>query len=286
MRLLLCLAEHAGEVVSIDELLSQVWPGVYVNQDSVYQAVASLRRLLGDDPKQPTHIETVPRLGYRMVAKVSPWVDQSVAQTDAQTNTLATESPNAPKKTGPRLIAGFAWAAGGALCLALAIAFLHRGGAANNNPSASTVLTVPSQKSIAVLPFLDLTDEMNQEPFADGMTEELIGRLSKIPGLRVPSPTFSFYFKGKLWPHSQGTPEITIADVAKTLGVAYILDGSVRKAGARMRVAARLIRADNGFVVWSETYDRPDDDILMVQDDIAGEVTKALSASIEARPNH
>jgi len=285
MRLLLCLAEHAGEVISIDALLSQVWPGVYVNQDSVYQAVASLRRLFGDDPKQPTYIETVPRLGYRMVAKVSPWVDQSVAQTDAQTNTLTTESPNAPKKIGPRLRPGFTWAAGGALCLALAIAFLYRGGAANNNPSASTVLTAP-QKSIAVLPFLDLTDEMNQEPFADGMTEELIGRLSKIPGLRVPSPTFSFYFKDKLWPHSQGTPEITIADVAKTLGVAYILDGSVRKSGARMRVAARLIRADNGFVVWSETYDRPDDDILMVQDDIAGEVTKALSASIEARPNH
>jgi transcriptional activator of cad operon len=285
MRLLVCLAEHAGEVISIDALLSQVWLGVYVNQDSVYQGVASLRRLLGDDPKQPAYIETVPRLGYRMVAKVSPWVDQSVAQTDAQTNRLTAESPNAPKSTRPRLKLGFTWAAGAALCLALAVAFLHHSRAANTNPSASTAKT-PLQKSIAVLPFLDLTDEMNQEPFADGMTEELIGRLSKIPGLRVPSPTFSFYFKGKLWPHSQGTPEITIADVAKTLGVAYVLDGSVRKSGARVRVATRLIRADNGFVVWSETYDRSYDDILIVQDDIAGEVTKALSASIEARPDH
>ena len=126
-----------------------------------------------------------------------------------------------------------------------------------------------------MLPFLDLTEEMNQEPFADGMTEELIDKLSKIPGLRVPAPTSSFYFKGK---------QIPIADIAKTLGVAYVLDGSVRKSGARLRVAARLIRADNGYVVWSETYDRPLDDILMVQDDIAGEVTKALKASIEARP--
>ena len=66
----------------------------------------------------------------------------------------------------------------------------------------------------------------------------------------------------------------------------YVLDGSVRKAGARVRVAARLIRADSGYVVWSETYNRPFDDILMVQDDIAGEVTKALRASIEARPDH
>jgi DNA-binding winged helix-turn-helix (wHTH) protein len=86
MRLLLCLAEHAGEVVSIDDLLNQVWTDVIVAPDSVYQAVTSLRRLLGDDPKQPTYIATVPRLGYRMVATVSPWADQSVAQTGTQTN--------------------------------------------------------------------------------------------------------------------------------------------------------------------------------------------------------
>jgi transcriptional activator of cad operon len=118
------------------------------------------------------------------------------------------------------------------------------------------------------------------------MTEELIDKLSKIPGLRVPPPTSSFYFKGKLWPRSHGTPQITIADIAKTLGVVYVLDGSVRKSGARVRVDARLIRADSGYVVWSETYDRPFDDILTIQDDIAGEVTRALRASIEARPDH
>ena len=137
-----------------------------------------------------------------------------------------------------------------------------------------------------MLPFLDLTEEMNQESFADGMTEELIDKLSRIPGLRVPPPTSSFYFKGKLWPRSHGTPQATIADVAKTLGVAYVLDGSVRKSGTSLRVDARLIRADSGYVVWSETYDRPFNDILMVQDDIAGEVTKALRASIEAGPDH
>src|SRR6202044_3925724 len=80
MRLLLCLAGHAGEVVSIDHLLNQVWAGVAVASDSVYQAVASLRRLLGDDPKQPTYIATVPRLGYRMIATDSPWADQPLAQ--------------------------------------------------------------------------------------------------------------------------------------------------------------------------------------------------------------
>jgi transcriptional activator of cad operon len=178
-----------------------------------------------------------------------------------------------------------------ALCLALVVAFLFHGKVAKINRSASTNGTIAAvasqpQKSIAVLPFLDLTEKMNQEPFADGMTEELIDKLSKIPGLRVPPPTSSFYFKGKLWPRSHGTPQMTIADIAKALGVAHVLDGSVRKSGARVRVDVRLIRADDGYVVWSETYDRPFDDILMVQDDIAGEVTKALRASIEASPDH
>ena len=122
------------------------------------------------------------------------------------------------------------------------------------------------------MPFLDLTEGMHEEEFADGMTEELIDKLSKIPGLEVPAPTSSFYFKGK---------QIPVAEIAKTLRVAYVLDGSVRKSGDRLRVAARLIRAENGYVVWSETYDRPFVDILMVQDDIAGEVTKALKSSIE-----
>jgi transcriptional activator of cad operon len=123
-----------------------------------------------------------------------------------------------------------------------------------------------------VLPFLDLTDKMSHEIFADGMTEELIDKFSKIPGLQVAPPTSSFYFKNK---------QVPVAEIAKRLGVAYVLDGSVRKSGPQLRVAARLIRADNGYVVWSETYDRPFSDLLKVQDDIAGEVTKALKTTIE-----
>ena len=285
MRLLLCLAEHAGEVVSIDALLNQVWSDVTVAPDSVYQAVASLRRLLGDDAKQPTYIETVPRLGYRMVAPVSPWADQWPDQSIAPAGPLRTsDSEHSAPVPGPRSRTRFPWSTGAALfcfallsCLVLVVTFLFYADLANIFRSASSANIAPQpQKSIAVLPFLDLTETMNQEPFADGMTEELIDKLSKSPGLRVPPPTSSFYFKGK---------QIPIADIAKTLGVAYVLDGSVRKSGARLRVAARLTRVDNGYVVWSETYDRPFDDILMVQDDIAAEVSKALRASIEGRPD-
>jgi TolB-like protein/DNA-binding winged helix-turn-helix (wHTH) protein len=275
MRLLLCLAGHAGEVVSIDDLLDKVWSGVTVTPDSVYQAVATLRRQLGDDPKQPSYIATVPRLGYRMVAAVGPWADPVQSSDTENPIRAATDAPAPGRwrlKTGRFTLA----AAGTALCLALVVAFLLYGKVANNNHSDSSAVASLPQKSIAVLPFLDLTEGMKNEIFADGMTEELIDKLSKIPGLRVPAPRSSFLLKGKKMP---------IGDVAKTLGVAYVLDGSVRKSGVRMRVATRLIRADNGYVVWSQTYDRPWDDLLQVQEDIAGEVAKALRASIEAAPD-
>jgi TolB-like protein len=121
------------------------------------------------------------------------------------------------------------------------------------------------------MPFLDLTDAMNEEPFADGMTEALIDRLSQSQDLRVTPPTSSFYFKGR---------QVTVQQVAGALRVAYVLDGSVRKSGNTLRVSARLVRADDGFVAWSQTYDRSWNDKLMIQDDIANEVAKAIKGSI------
>ncbi len=278
MRLLLCLAEHAGEVVSIDDLLDQVWSGVIVSPDSVYQAVTSLRRTLGDDPRQPTYIATVPRLGYRMVATVEPWTDRPNGQTAG--NDVATTSSG---KAALRLSSGLVLAVIGAFGVALVIAglgaafvaFLIHGKVSLRRPAETASVVAQPQNAIAVLPFLDLTQGMKEEEFADGMTEELIDKLSKIPGLRVSSATASFYFKGK---------QIPVADIATSLAVTWVLDGSVRKSGTWIRVDARLIRADNGYVVWSETYDQPMTNLLMVQDDIAGAVAKALRVSIGAPP--
>ncbi len=264
LRLLLCLAEHSGQVVSIDDLLDQVWSGVTVTSDSVYQSVASLRRTLGDDPKQSTYIATVPRLGYRMVAAVSPWTDLSSEAPERKSKIV-----RSPPRSSPR--ARFLWTGGIAACLALIAVFLVYSKVTKSNPPVSKALAARPARSIAVLPFLDLTEGMHEETFSDGMTEELIDKFSKVQGLDVAASTSSFYFKGK---------QVPVADIAKALNVSYVVDGSVRKSGDRLRVAARLVRADNGYVVWSETYDRPFDDRLMVQDDIAGEVTKALQASI------
>jgi len=263
MRLLTCLAERAGQVVSADDLLDQVWPNVIVTPDSVYQAVAALRRLLGDNSKEPRYIVTVPKQGYRMVASVKPAMLADIP--DAAP--IAIETPT----TQPRRYFRFPKLSAVALLfpLLLVIGLLGWNTYRSQPPPPAAVAEA---KSVAVLPFLDLTESMGEEVFADGMTEELIDKFSQIPGLRVPSPTASFWFKDK---------QLTVAEIAAKLGVAYVVDGSVRKSGTMLRVAARLVRASDGFVVWSHTYDRPSDDKLMIQDDIANEVQKALRATID-----
>jgi transcriptional activator of cad operon len=268
MRLLLCLADLPGEVVSIEELLNRGWGEVVVSSDSVYQAMTSLRRQLGDAAKQPTYIETVPRLGYRLVAKVRRLPGSQESQPSHRSQAQAGK----PAPGASRVRAGLAVAIAAGLCLALAVISLSRSGnsSVSASPQASAAAQQP-EKSIAVVPFLDLTEGMVEETFADGMTEELIDKLSKIPELMVPSATASFYYKGRKMP---------VDDLAKNLGVIYLLDGSVRKSGSRVRVAARLIRADNCYVMWTETYDRPFDDILWVQDDIATKVAAALKQNL------
>jgi transcriptional activator of cad operon len=255
VRLLVYLAERAGTVVSIDELLDRVWSGVIVTPDSVYQAITSLRRQLGDDPKQPTYIATVPRLGYRMIAKVTPC-------------TRAPMPATSPMPRAKKLRLGVGIAA--ALCIGAAVIYV-----------AAIVHSSQFQRSVAVLPFVDLTtQEMNEEFFADGLTEELIGDLGKVPDLRVPAPTASFYFKNKNRP---------VAEMARALRVNFVVDGSVRKAGSLYRVGARLVRADDGYVIWTDSYDRQLGDLLSIQKNIASEaavaIRKAIDGAVAPKPH-
>jgi len=137
-------------------------------------------------------------------------------------------------------------------------------------PASANVAAAP-EKSIAVLPFADMSQAKDQEYFADGLAEELMGMLSKVPGLKVPARTSSFYFKGR---------QATMAEIAKTLGVAHVLEGSVRKSGDQLRVSAQLVRAADGFQLWSDTYDRKLDDVFKVQDEIAAAVVRALELKL------
>jgi TolB-like protein len=139
-------------------------------------------------------------------------------------------------------------------------------------PPASTAATV-SDRSIAVLPFIDLSEKHDQEYFSDGLSEELLDLLAQVPDLKVAARTSSFYFKGRAE---------DVASIGQRLRVAHLLEGSVRKAGNKVRVTAQLIRADNGYHLWSKTYDRDINDIFKVQDEISNAVVEALKAHLLA----
>ncbi len=226
MQLLLYLAEHAGQVVSVEQLLDQVWAGVVVTPDSVYHAVAALRRMLGDDSHDPTYIANVPRRGYRLVALV----------TSVDATSLSGVKSQAPSVKLP-------------------------------------TVTVANDKSIAVLPFADMSEKKDQEYFADGMAEEIRALLSKIPAIRVIGRSSSSQFKGK---------NEDLRKIGAKLNVAYVLEGSVRKAANRVRVAAQLINVKDGMHHWSETYDRDMGDVLKMQDEIAAALVRAPQITVGA----
>jgi TolB-like protein/Tfp pilus assembly protein PilF len=136
---------------------------------------------------------------------------------------------------------------------------------------AGTPAFAPDAKSIAVLPFVNMSTDADQGFFADGLAEELLNLLAKIPELHVTSRTSAFSYKGK---------EIKLAQVAQELNVAHILEGSVRKSGNRLRITAQLIDARTDTHLWSETYDRSLDDIFAVQDEIAAAVVRQLQVSL------
>ena len=127
-------------------------------------------------------------------------------------------------------------------------------------PPPPTTVVAATDRSIAVLPFVNMSPDKEQEYFADGISEELINLLAQVPELRVIARTSSFSFKGK---------ELGIAEIARKLNVANVLDGSVRKSGDKLRITAQLIRASDSSNLWSETYERPLDNIFAMQDEIA-----------------
>jgi TolB-like protein len=143
-------------------------------------------------------------------------------------------------------------------------------------PAPALATPAISDRSVAVLPFVDMSEKKDQEYFSDGLSEQLIDMLTKIPDLRVPARTSSFYFKAR----SEDVPTI-----ARRLLVAHVLEGSVRKSGQQLRITAQLVRADTGYHVWSETYDRRLDDIFKIQDEIAGAVVRALKLRLLDSPS-
>jgi len=295
MRLLMCLAARPGEVLSVERLLGEAWSGVVVTQDSVYKAIAALRKELGDDARDPAYIANVPRRGYRLIAPVSPWsqpaavVAPAVAPGAAPAAAATGATPAAPLVApvfAPEVAPAFArsrslrWVA--AVLLLGLLAAASRWYAGRGDVPASVALAaapivagpVPEQ-SIAVLPFLDMSEHHDQGYFSDGLSEELIDLLTHVADLRVPARTSSFSFRGK---------SEDIVAIARQLRVAHVLEGSVRRSGQKIRVTVQLIRADSGYHLWSETYDRDVHDVFSVQDEIAGAVVASLRLKLASSP--
>jgi len=307
--LLVTLVRAAPNLLSFDQLSERVWSGLVITPETIVQRVKLLRGALGDDPHAPRYIEGVRGRGYRMVAEVHALTERQgtpesiVPPSNKETVAAiraAIEKPSTPEPA----IAGtptadtrarasspagsdrsryrVAIVVGALLAVVIGAFAAYRSWQPAHQAAALTTAAAPvgipaapaiPEKSVAVLPFVDMSEKKDQEYFSDGMSEELIDMLTKIPDLRVPARTSSFYFKGK---------QATIADIAKALNVAHVLEGSVRKSGKTLRITAQLIRVDNGYHVWSETYDRKLEDIFKVQDEIAGEVVTALKVSLHA----
>jgi adenylate cyclase len=211
--------------------------------------------------------ETPPAFVARIRRLLAPEVSLSPTQpASASSGAGLADASSLRSRAHPML-----WAVSVVLALAV-VYFVGREFWPDRGSVAQTVRApTASEKSVAVLPFSDLSEKHDQEYFSDGLAEELIDALTKVPNLRVPARTSSFSFKGK---------SATVEEIGRALGVTHILEGSVRKSGERLRITAQLVRADNGFHLWSQTYDRDARDIFAVQDDIARAVSEQLRSTL------
>lgn len=266
-QVLAVLTERAGELVTREELHSKLWPSdTFVDFDhGLNNAVARIREVLDDSSGTPRYIETVPRRGYRFIAPVTD-IRPSAAQSSEPVASIEPAiSPPISSSAKHRLSLPAKILLGAVAAIALCAfgVVLYRSYTGSGKQ--------PPIKSIAVLPLANLSGDSTQDYLADGMTEELIGRLAAIRNLRVISRTSVMQFKGT----RQAVPEI-----AKTLGVDALVEGSVIRDGNRIRVHAQLIRAATDEHFWSETYDRELSDALALESEVAQSVAEKVEVTV------
>jgi TolB-like protein/Flp pilus assembly protein TadD len=234
-----------------------VWPDTIVEDNNLTQAIHALRGALGQG-----YVVTLPGRGYQFVGEVRTLERASTAaaslEQGASAHHVAVESPSRGFRWNLRVGAAIA----GAVALAAAGLFAWIG-----VPTGASV----TPNTIAVLPFANLSADAQEEYFSDGLTEDLLNRLARVQQLQVTGRSSSFYFKNR-----NEDPRA----IGRALNVAHLLEGSVRRAGNRLRVTAQLVSADDGFQVWSAAFDRDVADIFSVQDEIAQAVATALSVSL------
>ena len=294
---LLYMVEHHDAVLDKERIMEAVWPDSIVEENNLAQAISKLRQVFGETPGSHSYIVTVPGRGYRFVAEVNKRNGNIVSRGPADSTTTPTSiqgpteaDPTADQRrlrrkarrgTSPSNWRIFGAAIAAIIVVGLAALFfvqyrsLPGSVRAPSSPApGDAVLSVPAriaEKSIAVLPFENRSDEKENAYFADGIEDEILTRLSNIADLKVISRTSTRQYQSK---------PANLREIAKQLGVANILEGSVQKVADQVRVNVQLINVQSDSHLWAETYDRKLTDIFGVESEIAKGIAESLKAKL------
>lgn len=279
MEVLACLARHAGEVVSKEHLIQSVWPNTFVSDDVLVRSISELRKTFRDDPAEPRFIQTIAKRGYRLIAPVE-WSDgqlgvDQVGKKPHQGREKITEGGQGDGKTRlGRLLMGRWAVASGLVCLAVIATYAvwYQFARHAKPPSAGRI-------TLVVLPFENLSGDSDEEYLSDGVTEETTMQLARLHPERLG-------VTGRATAMTYKYAHKTIEEIGKELGVQYVLEGSVRRAGNRVRISAQLVEVRHQTHVWAQNYDQDFGDVLALQDDVARDVAGKLgiTLAVEGQP--
>src|SRR5262245_34421676 len=266
LQTLTLLLSRPGELVTREELIAHLWPKTVVDYDTgINTVMRKLRIALNDDPDAPRYIETVPRKGYRFIGKI-----ESAAPLPAVEATGERRARGGYRLTIAAVIA-MGLVVGAITFYEWRTPITLAGTPAATAPAVIPPAFNPPAHSIAVLPFVNMSGDPQQEYFSDGLAVELLDSLVRDSELKVVASTSSFAFKGR---------RMEVGEIARKLNVGAILEGSVRKDGKQVRINVQLVDTVNGYQLWSQTYNREFKDIFEVQTDIATSVVRQLQSTL------
>ena len=275
------LVKQPGEVVTREQLIARLWPkGVVEFDTGLNSAIRKLRGALGDDAETPRYIETLPRKGYRFIAKIDadgpapgdtplkgvPRLPTDYVPTQFETGSVIGRRASDRRAPVKRLALGF-----GSLMLAaiLGVVAWHMPGKLFQFDKSG-----PKLPTIVVLPLVDMSAAQNDQALCDGLTDELSNWLAHIPTLRVVARTSAFAFKGK---------NMDVRKIGEALGATHVLEGSLRRSGEQLRITMQLIDAESGVHIWSDSYDLPIGNLFHIEDTVSRTVAEKLH--IELSPD-
>jgi len=256
-QLLLCLAENEDSVVSRNQLMDKVWPGMVVGDEALTNAINKLRKAFGDNRQNPQIIETIPKVGYRLIAPVrhiSPATPEQQAESIIETTTRAYRN----YLTAAALITIF---------IALFLYVMWRQYDASDQQHDTPAMNTFEKPAIAVLPFDNPGEDPRLEYFTDGVTDDIITHLAKNPDLIVVARDSTFFYKNKI---------LDLSTIAEKLKVGHILRGSIRRNGDRFVINVQLVNTKDGTHTWAEQFSQATEDLIKVENEIARSVVAAL----------